>query len=133
MPGAPSSFLFLVVRPGAPSSVLAPSILKKHQETSSLYFLSFLRSFESLETCLVCVPLPTVSNSRKKDDHHVWERLMLLDVAGYGIYPRHAQLTLKVLEPPRAAFMQPTSLGFEQRRRSCEVGPAECECERCFF
>ena len=25
MPGAPSSFLFLVVRPGAPSSVLAPS------------------------------------------------------------------------------------------------------------
>ena len=25
MPGAPSSFLLLVVRPGAPSSVLAPS------------------------------------------------------------------------------------------------------------
>ena len=25
MPGAPSSFLFLVVRPGAPSSVLAPN------------------------------------------------------------------------------------------------------------
>ena len=25
MPGAPSSFLFLVVGPGAPSSVLAPS------------------------------------------------------------------------------------------------------------
>ena len=25
MPGAPSSLLFLVVRPGAPSSVLAPS------------------------------------------------------------------------------------------------------------
>ena len=29
MPGAPSSFLFLVVRPGAPSSVLAPNIIRK--------------------------------------------------------------------------------------------------------
>ena len=31
MPGAPSSFLLLVVRPGAPSSVLAPRVVRGDQ------------------------------------------------------------------------------------------------------
>ena len=43
MPGAPSSFLFLVVRPGAPSSV-APSI-------SMVYIVSHTHAPSLLTTC----------------------------------------------------------------------------------
>ena len=55
MPGAPRSFLFLVVRPGAPGSVLDPSS-DARSPYSSFFFL--VVGQEPLVASLLLVPMP---------------------------------------------------------------------------
>ena len=57
MPFAPSSFLFLVVRPGAPSSVLAPSIVDEYRTHKLWISLLTARKTEATSAALRrCLP-----------------------------------------------------------------------------